>query len=91
LLTATTLAAPHVSNYDAVMVAVAVLLFLCRALEDGFRFGDSILIIVVWSIELLDPPRVIPPGLITPLVYCLFLAALIARGGSIQTDTYSVI
>ncbi|MFL5279711.1 MAG: glycosyltransferase family 87 protein [Rhodopila sp.] len=91
LLIATTLAAPHVSNYDAVMVAVAVLLFLCRALKDGFRFGDSILIIVVWCIEVLDPPRVIPPGLITPLVYCLFLAALIARGGSIQTDTYSVI
>jgi hypothetical protein len=80
LLTATVLAAPHVSNYDAVMAAVAVLLFLCRALEDGFRFGDSILIIVVWSIELLDPPRVIPPGLITPLVYCLFLAVVIACG-----------
>ena len=87
LLTATVLAAPHVSNYDAVMVSVAVLLFLCRALDDGFRFGDSILIIVVWSIELLDPPQVIPPGLITPVVYCLFLAAVIARGRSRRHST----
>jgi hypothetical protein len=80
LLTATILAAPHVSNYDAVMVTVAVSLFLCRALEDGFRSGDAMLIIIVWSIELLDPPRIIPWGLVTPFVYCLFLAAVIARG-----------
>ena len=80
LLTATILAAPHVANYDAVMVAVAVSLFLCRALEDGFHFGDALLIIVVWSIELLDPPQMVQCGLITPLIYCLFVAAVIARG-----------
>jgi hypothetical protein len=82
LLTATVLAAPHVSNYDAVMVAVAVLLFLCRSLDDGFRFGDPVLIVVVWSIELFDPPSVFRGGLVTPMVYCLFLAAVIARGRS---------
>jgi alpha-1,2-mannosyltransferase len=82
LLTATILAAPHVSNYDAVMVAVAVSLFLCRVLDDGLRIGDAILIIAVWSIELLNPPQVFRCGLVTPLVYCLFLVALIARGRS---------
>jgi hypothetical protein len=80
LLTAAILAAPHVSNYDAVMVAVAVLLFLCRALEEGFRFGDTIVIVIVWNIELLDPPQLIRWGLVTPLVLCLFLAVVIARG-----------
>jgi hypothetical protein len=80
LLTATILAAPHVSNYDAVMVTVAVSLFLCRVLEDGFRFGDAVLIIAVWSIELLDPPQIFRWGLVTPLVYGLFLLAVIARG-----------
>lgn len=80
LLTAAILAAPHVSNYDAVMVAVAVLLFLCRALRDGLRFGDTILIVIVWTIELLDPPQVIRWGLVTPLVLCVFLAVVIARG-----------
>jgi len=84
LLTATILAAPHVSNYDAVMVAVAVSLFLCRVLEDGFRFGDAILIIVVWNIELLNPPQMIRLGLLTPLVLCLFIAAVIARGRTRQ-------
>jgi alpha-1,2-mannosyltransferase len=80
LLTATVLGAPHVANYDAVMVAVAVSLFLCRALEDGLRFGDAVLIVVVWSIELLDPPSLIRLGLTTPLVLCLFLVVVIARG-----------
>lgn len=82
LLTMTILAAPHVSNYDAVMVTVAVSLFLCRALEDGFRHGDAMLIIVVWSIEILDPPLIIRWGLVTPLVLALFAAAVIARGRS---------
>jgi hypothetical protein len=80
LLTAVILAAPHVSNYDAVMVAVAVSLFLCRALQDGFRPGDAMLIVVTWSIELINPPQMIRWGLLTPLVLCVFLAAVIARG-----------
>ncbi len=79
LLTATMLAAPHVSNYDAVMLAVAVSLFMCRGLEYGFRFGDATLIIVAWTIELLNPPQMIRPGLLTPLVLCLFLAAVLRR------------
>jgi len=83
-LTTTILAAPHVSNYDAVMVTVAVSVFLCRVLEDGFRFGEAILIIVVWNIELLNPPQMIRLGLFTPLVLCLFLAAVIARGRTVR-------
>ena len=80
LLTATVLAAPHVSNYDAVMVTVAVLLFLCRALEDGFNLGDAILVVVVADIELLDPPILLGFGLVTPLVYYLFIAVIVGRG-----------
>lgn len=79
LLTATILAAPHVSNYDAVMLAVAVSLFMCRGLEYGFRFGDATLIVIVWTIELLNPPQMIPWGLLTPPLLCLFLAAVIRR------------
>ena len=67
-------------NYDAVMVTVAVSLYLCRALRDGFRFGDAILIVAAWSIELVDPPLLTAWALLTPFVYCLFLAAVIARG-----------
>lgn len=82
LLTATILGAPHVANYDAVMVTVAISLFFCRVLEDGFHFGDAALIVAVWSIELLDPPSVMRWGLITPLILGLFLAVVIARGRS---------
>jgi alpha-1,2-mannosyltransferase len=79
LLTATILAAPHVSNYDAVMVAVAVGLYLCWALRRGFAAGDTLLIVVVSSIELLNPPQMVRLGLITPLVLCALLAAVMAR------------
>jgi hypothetical protein len=80
LLTAVILAAPHVANYDAVMAVFAVTLFFCRTLTDGFRFGDAVIIITGWSVEILNPPHVIRSGLITPFVYCVFLAAIIARG-----------
>lgn len=79
LLSATILAAPHVANYDATMLTVAVILFLCRALEDGFRPGDSILVIGAWSIELLDPPQMLRRGLATPFVILAFIAVLLRR------------
>ena len=79
LLTATILAAPHVSNYDAVMVTVAASLFLCDVLDNGARFGDAILFVVVWGIELFDLPLVFRLGFVMPLVYGLFAAALLAR------------
>lgn len=79
LLTATILAAPHVSNYDAVMVTVAASFFLCDVIDNGARIGDAILFVAVWGVELLDPPMMFRLGLVTPLVYCLFAASLIAR------------
>ena len=81
-LTAAILAAPHASNYDAVMVAAAASLLLCRAITEGFRSGDTVVLIAVWSIELFDPPRLEPLGLITPFLYGAFLARLIIRGQS---------
>jgi hypothetical protein len=81
LLAATILAAPHTSNYDAVMLAVAVLLFLCHGLDHGFRPGDLILTLVAWNIELLDPPQMVRPGVATPFVILLFISVLVARLG----------
>jgi hypothetical protein len=80
LLTTTILAAPHVANYDTVMITVAASLFLCHALTNGFHSGNAMLIVVVWSIELLNPPQMIRWGLITPVVLCVFLAVVIATG-----------
>jgi alpha-1,2-mannosyltransferase len=81
LLTAALIAAPHVSNYDAVMLAVAVSLLLCRGIADGFRAGDLLLVIVAWGIEVLNPPKVIPVGLVTPLVLAALIWALFRRTG----------
>ncbi len=79
LLVATILAAPHVANYDAVMVTAALVLLSCRALTEGFRRGELLLIIVAAGIELLNPPRVVPLGVVTPLVLCAVLAAIMSR------------
>jgi hypothetical protein len=79
VLAATVLAAPHVIGYDAIMLASAATLLLSRAIDSGFRFGDSILIILVWLSPLANPPSVFRLGLMTPLVIALFIASVIAR------------
>jgi alpha-1,2-mannosyltransferase len=83
LLAATMLSAPHVFNYDGVMLDIAASLLLCRALNDGFRFGELIVIPLTWVNPLINPPILFPVGLITPLVIGLFMACIIARGRSL--------
>ena len=89
LLTTAVLAAPHVSNSDTVMVTVAVSLYLCRALREGICVWDAILIIAVWNIEWFNPPQIFRLGLITPLVFTLFVAAVIARGYSNSAEVFA--
>jgi hypothetical protein len=86
LLTATLLAAPHVSNYDAVMLTVAVALLLCRILRDGARWGDLIVVVLGWSVEALDPPKAIEFGLITPLVLACVIAASLRHSRRVARD-----
>lgn len=82
LLVATLIAAPHVSNYDALMLIVAATLLLGRALREGFLPGETLLLVVVFAIEALDPPKAIPAGLVTPLVLLTTIAALFRRAGA---------
>lgn len=67
--------APHVSNYDTVMLVVAVALLMCRPVADGFRLGDVIQLILAWGVEVLNAPKVISLGLLTTLVLTALLAA----------------
>jgi len=67
LLCAAVLASPHVSNYDLLMPGVAALL-LVRALPGEARPLALILPLAVWMAALYNPPRVMPLGLITPLL-----------------------
>ncbi len=61
------LASPHVSNYDLILLALAVLL-AARLLPESSRPLALILPLAAWLAPLYDPPRAMPLGLITPLL-----------------------
>jgi hypothetical protein len=67
LLCAAVLASPHVSNYDLLMPGVAALLWL-RTLPGDARPLALVLPLAVWMAALYNPPRVMPLGLVTPLL-----------------------
>jgi hypothetical protein len=80
LLAATILAAPHVIDYDAVLLGIAATLFFTHAYRDGFRFGDTAIAVLVWASPLANPPSVFRIGLLTPLLIVLFIGWVLARG-----------
>ena len=85
LLAAALLVSPHVSSQDGILLAAGSLVLFHRTLEDGPRAGDYLVIIAVWLVELLDPPAlaaaspVFHVGVVTPLVLCAFMAAVLVR------------
>jgi alpha-1,2-mannosyltransferase len=79
LLAATMLAAPHVIGYDGVLLGIAATLFFNRAYEDGFRFGDTAIAVLVWASPLANPPSVFVIGFLTPLLILGFIAWVMAR------------
>src|SRR6266851_645414 len=68
LLAATVLAAPHVTNYDTVLLVVAATLVFAHGLDHGFGRGGVIVPVLVWMIQLFDPPGAFRLGLITPVL-----------------------
>jgi hypothetical protein len=85
LLAAALLVSPHVSSQDGILLAAGSLLLFRRTLQDGTRPADYLVTIAVWLVELLDPPALaaaIPVfhfGVVTPLVLCAFMAAVMVR------------
>ncbi len=67
LLCAALLASPHVSNYDLLMLAVAGLIYL-KALPESSRPLILLLPLAAWTAPIFNPPKVMPLGLITPLL-----------------------
>jgi hypothetical protein len=74
LLGATALAAPHVANYDAVLLVIAATLLVVRGLADGFRRGELIVPVLVWMIQLFNPPSWFHVAVVTPLLTTLLIA-----------------
>jgi hypothetical protein len=79
LLAATMLAAPHLFEYDAVILSIAATLFFVRLLREGSRFGELTLIVLVWVCPMF-PPSLFRFGVVAPLVIVLFIACVMARG-----------
>ncbi len=87
LLAATMLAAPHVIDYDALLLGIAATLFFVRAQQDGFHFGELTVVLLLWASPLANPPTVFRVGLLTPLVVALFIGCVMRRGRRIQAHT----
>ena len=79
LLAATMLAAPHVGPYDAVLLVVAVTILFARGVEEGFRAGELVVLVLVWMVQLFNPPGAFPIGLITPVLTILLIAYTMLR------------
>ena len=78
-LAATVVAAPHVSPYDMLPLALAGALLAWRVLEEHGRPLALMLPAIVWLAPLLNPPRVVPVGLLTPVMIFGLIAALVLR------------
>jgi alpha-1,2-mannosyltransferase len=78
LLAAAILAAPHVSSYDVLLLAIAACVMFCRALEDGAPLYEITLMLAIWLLPLFNPPRATPVGLMTPVLVALFIALTMA-------------
>jgi alpha-1,2-mannosyltransferase len=80
LLTGTFLAAPHVSNYDAVLLTIAATLLFQLATEARLSATDLIVAALVWLCPIANPPLLHSIGAFTPALTCIFLSRLLIRG-----------
>ncbi len=79
VLSATVVAAPHVSPYDMIPPALAASTLGWLILEEKSRPLHMIVPVTAWLLPLFNPPRVMPIGLLTPLLIFGLIAILIAR------------
>jgi len=80
LLAATTLAAPHVSGYDTLLLAIAATLFFSRALEADLPLHHVVPMLAAWLCPIFNPPIARAVGLTTPLFIGLMIASAISCG-----------
>ena len=81
LLCAALLASPHVSNYDLLLLAVAGLVYL-KTLPESSRPLVLLLPLAAWIAPLFNPPKVMPLGLVTPLLILGLILGLFGFSGT---------
>jgi len=79
LLAATVFAAPHIIDYDALLLCIAAAIFFAHTLRHGADLGDSIIAAALWLSPLINPPSVFLTGLATPLLVALFVLRVAKR------------
>jgi hypothetical protein len=79
LLAATVLAAPHVSNSDAVLLGLAASLFVTFAAATDLRPLQLTIAAAVWISPLFNPPVLFRVGCITPLLVVMLLAVIVLK------------
>lgn len=79
LLVATFLAAPHVANYDAVLLSVAAILLATVNAQERRSAGLYLLAGLIWLCPLFNPPSAFRIGLLTPLLQLVFLGTAVWR------------
>lgn len=79
LLSATVFAAPHIMNYDALLLCIAATIFLAYNLRHGAQLGDTVISAALWLSPLINPPSVFHIGLATPLLTLLFVLRIFQR------------
>ncbi len=72
LLAAVLLAAPHVSPYDTVLLAIAATTYMMRV-GDAAPPGGMAVALLLWLAPLFNPPRAVPAGFATPVLILLFM------------------
>ena len=80
LVTALPLVTPYVFDYDLVLLAFAIMWLIDACLKDGWRTGDTAILIAAWFGPALSWPLVkngYPPFM--PVVFALLLAAIWRR------------
>lgn len=77
---ATVLAAPHMTAYDALLAAFAGSLLFVDGIEHGFRPGEAVTALLVWSYPLISPPVVHPLGRLAPAVVAITMIVALMRG-----------
>lgn len=78
LLAATILAAPHVSNSDAVLLGLAASFFAGAIAPRDLRLYQLAIAAAVWIGPLFDPPVLFRVGCATPLLVAMLLAVIVA-------------
>jgi hypothetical protein len=79
LLAATVLAAPHVSNSDAVLLGLAASLFVTFAVATDLRPLQLTIAAAVWISPLFNPPVLFRIGCVTPLLVVMLLMVIVLK------------